>query len=122
MEFSAAGSYRVAYGLHQDPTSISAYHLGDFGWIAETPGGICISDNAGVVRYNRQTLDTPQGSGHTLNAFSMVSSMTGCTLAITVDHECKTITWTKLVPNEASTVYQRELPDELIGTELYPVM
>lgn len=116
IEYARVGTYNVAFGLHANPVQMRSGPLNDHGWIGETAGGICISDNGGVVKYNGSQV----GLYSELNMGNLNS---GLTVSFTLDHGLQTLTWTVCLGKDKDiTSFSMALPSDLVGRELWPAI
>lgn len=114
----------VAIGLHASPRQMLLGPLGNYGWIGETHGGICLYQGS-YVRHNGATVHG-RAERPTAGCFSE-----GMTVVLVVDHEANSISWV-VFPDQVKAkkkgkakepvVVDAPLPSGLAGRPLSPVV
>ena len=109
-----------AVDLHNAPEAMLDGPMGNYGWIGETPGGICLyHSGCGIcrIRHNEDMLSC--GDTDTL-ADGRNMLRLGASILVEVDHSAKLISWTDI--SEEGTKLSCALPVSLIGCSLFPVV
>lgn len=104
----------MAVGVHRDPDEILRGPLDSYGWIGETPGGICLYEGY-CVRQGGATLDEPK-KGQFYKEMTVV---------MTVNHRDSVITW-HVLPSPSGEgqatglCFGEHLPDRCLRVILPP--